>query len=117
MADPVREYDKTIIAEAERQRKYDLATAQVEKEKEANRLREQRLHREDRRTFIGFTLLGAAIVAIILSIVVGVIRGTEADRRNRENQEIRNVQIADACIKAGNIWINGDCLLANKDPQ
>lgn len=115
MADPVKEYDKVIIDEAARQRTHELAMAKVERDLEMNRLREQRLRHGHRRTVIGLTIIGIAIVVVLLAIVVGVIRGTEADRQNRENQEIRNVQIAEVCIREGNIWINHDCLLANKN--
>lgn len=115
MADPVREYDKTIIAEADRQRKYDLERIKLEKEREANQLREERMRRDARRTWIGFFFLGLAGVIVILAIVLAVVHGTTEDRKSRERERMQNIEVAETCIKEGNIWLDGNCLLANKN--
>lgn len=107
--------DKVILDEADRLREHDLQMKKIEASMLDSRLRHERNLKDARRTFIGFVLAGLFVLAIVVSIAASNIGSNRDANRFQERQQIRNAEIAKECIKAGNIWMNDDCLLAQKD--
>jgi flagellar biosynthesis/type III secretory pathway M-ring protein FliF/YscJ len=105
--------DELVLRQAKAERDHQLSLRKADNDRVV-RLEEIRSKdRADRRQRRGHILVGLAIVIVIV-IVIGAI-WTAIDRNGarqvRENQQ--HEQTAQECIKAGNIWIQDGCLLAN----
>lgn len=68
---------------------------------------------EDRRQRISWVLAGLAVMTVILGIVAAIWSAVDRDRSKQIRQDQIQQQVAQECIRQGNIWLNGQgCLVA-----
>jgi hypothetical protein len=108
--------EDTYLAEGQAQRAHELALAKVEADTQVELARVAAHAAEERRTWWGWVLVGVAVVTVVLAIIAAIVWGVHNGNIERERNSVRQAQVAEVCIRAGNIWLHGDCLLANKTP-
>lgn len=106
--------DSEYLRDAIAQREHDLALARVEadRDRELARLANQRA--SERRTWWGYFCAGLLVLAIIGTITGALIWNTNRSKQERERQFEKQAETAKACIAAGDIWVNGNCLITRK---
>lgn len=107
--------DDQIMREADKQRAHDLKLAEVSARRDAELARLARDRAEHRNTVIGWVLAGLLVAVVVLAIIVAIHSATSQDRRDRDEQRQRDVEVAELCVREGNIWVDGDCLIARRD--
>lgn len=106
--------DGEYLKEANAQRAHELALekVQADKEKELARLANQRA--SERRTWLGFFFAALAVVVLVGALISWGIWNTSKDKQLRQQQSEKQAEVAKECIAAGNIWLNGSCLITGK---
>lgn len=104
--------DKAVLAEAAAARKHELSLRDSDNQRIIQIEKIRATTAADRRERIGWSLVGLAIVVVILGIVGAIWTAVDRDRQKIIRQEQVRQQTAQECIRAGNIWTSdGDCLL------
>lgn len=106
--------DDAYLREANAQRDYELRLAEVEASRQTNIEKLKYEHRGECLIWLGWAGVGLAIVTVILSIVGAIVWNVNHERQQRDRDAGRQAEIARECITAGNIWMNGSCLVARK---
>lgn len=107
--------DKEVLAQARAEREHQQELARIESGKvtQIEKLRSQAL--ADRRQRIGWALAGLGIVIVLLAIVAAIWTAVDRDRTKELQREQLRQQTAQECIKAGNIWLEGQgCLITQQ---
>lgn len=109
-----RTLDQRILDDARAQREQEEALARVAASRDVEVAKQQRLTSQSRhKLYAGvFSGLGGLLV---LGIITGAIIWNTSESREQEERERRaETEIAEVCIREGNIWIDGDCLLTRR---
>lgn len=106
--------DAQIMAEAEKQRVHELKIAEIRATAECRRAELEDNKSERRHALIGYFGVGIAIVAVIATIVGCILWGIMDGRHDRQLRERQRNEIAQTCIRDGNIWLNGNCIPAQQ---
>lgn len=111
--------DKEIMAEAQRQRAHELQLAKINADSDARIAESERLTKAKRLPYLFGAVLAVCIATVASLLISWGVQNTNNDDRYRAQQNERADQIriqieqnkasvANACISAGNVWINGD---------
>ncbi len=112
----VEALEDQIMREAQLQRKHELVLAKVNASREHDLAQVARDRAKHRNVVIGWVFGGAFIAIVIMAIILAVSHATSEDRRNREREHDRQQQLTELCVREGNIWVDGDCLITRRDP-
>lgn len=107
-------YEDPILRDAREQRGQELKLAEINAGREAELARIAARNADERRAWLGPVLAGLAVVAVIGAIIGAIAWNVQRDREQRDRDRVRQAQIAETCIRDGNIWINGNCIPAKK---
>jgi len=112
-----RDYFTRVMDEAKEDRAHKERLAKIQAQKEVDLVKAKHdgwEQREWKRNMAVGITVGVFILAVIATFWYGVIRVHESDRVKFNTREAQQAEIAKECVKAGNIWIDQDCLLATK---
>jgi uncharacterized protein (DUF2062 family) len=74
--------------------------------------------KEQRRIWWQEFLAGLAIMIVVLSIAAGIIVAVVYSHHSDEKRQIRieqeRAKAAQECIRQGNLWYRGDCLITRR---
>lgn len=108
------ERDAQIMREAAAQRTHDLKVAEIDARTKQEEARQTTLRRESRHQMLIWIAAFTAVVAVILTIVTLIANATSEDRAKEIKLREQQNQVAETCIRDHNIWLDGDCIPANK---
>lgn len=106
--------DAQIMAEADRERKHALELARMDAETKRAQSLAARQTAESRHRLLGYVGIGVTIVVVLLGLFGAVLYGVADGRKDQQLRERQRNEVAQTCIRDGNIWINGDCIPAKK---
>lgn len=105
--------DKAVLDEARHTRAHEQQMANIETERQV-RLRELADEdARDRRVRTSEILVGVALV-VVLAIITAIWTAMDRDRQKQIKLEQVRQETAQQCIRAGNIWVNGNCVLTQR---
>lgn len=103
-----------IMRETRLQREHEVKMAEINRQRDQELSRIARDRAEHRNIVVGWVFGGLFIAAVTLAIIAAISHATSEDRRNRQELENRNRQVAETCIREGNLWVDGDCLITRR---
>lgn len=106
--------DDPFLLDLKGQREYDLKKADINAKKEIDLARIAAANADERRIFFGWCLAGLAVIAVIAGIIVAISWNVTRSHQQEDRNKAREAQIAQACIRDGNVWLHGDCIPAKK---
>lgn len=107
--------DEQYLAELEADKVVRLRIADNVRATIQRRTDNEHSSRQARRLFVGWCLGGLAGLAIALAIVGVVFVTVRNDDAAAERDKQRQAETAQTCIRQGNLWVDGNCLLARQD--
>ena len=107
--------DEQIMAEAEKQREHEARIAKIEAAARQEEARQESVRTESRHQLIAYFGVGVAIVAVLLGLFGAILYGVTDGRKDQQLRERQRNEIAQTCIREGNIWLNGNCVPAQKN--
>jgi hypothetical protein len=109
--------DQQIIDEADRQRRHELKMAEIDAKKHADTEHNTTLRRQSRHEMFAWVAGIGGAVAIILTIIISIASATSEDRDKEIKIREQQIRVAEQCISSDNIWVDGDCLIGQKNTQ
>lgn len=106
--------DEQIMAEAEKQREHEARIEKIKAAAQQEEARQETIRRQSRHELISYTLVGMAIVAVLLGLFGAILYGVTDGRKDQQQRERQRNEIAATCIREGNIWLNGNCIPAQR---
>jgi hypothetical protein len=67
-----------------------------------------------RRTWLGWFFVGLAVLIGILSLLLTIKNVHDEDRKVEERVAVKHQEVIEQCISQGNIWLDGNCLIAQR---
>lgn len=110
----VMDRDAQIMEEADKQRRHEMDLAKIDAETKRAQAVNAREVAKSRHELVGYFGVGIAIVAVIATIIGGILWGVMDGRKDQQQRERQRNEIATTCIREGNIWLNGNCIPAQK---
>lgn len=107
--------DQSILDDARLQRGHEERLAKIEAERDAKLAYEKRVTAASRHMMLGVVTGILAMLALILTVILLWKSNVDADRDRRDRQLERTDEVAEMCIRSGNIWIDGSCLIARSE--
>jgi len=108
--------DEQYLIELRESRAHDLAMRKSDNDRAVKIAQEETERRETGRRYVVVGLVVFVLGAILASLIYWGIWNTRSDDAARDRQVQLNGQIAEACIAAGNIWYDGNCLITKNTP-
>lgn len=112
MTTPVN--DSEYVKEAQAQRDHELRLAEMAADRDAQLARIRASSRDKRRPYIATGVALAFLLALVLGLTMLVMNNNRTKRLEQEQHNIRQMEVAKACVAAGNIWVDNNCLLTRK---
>lgn len=110
--------DKEVLAQARAAREQEVSLRKIEADRQVQTEKVRASMAADRRQRRGYWGVGIAVVIVLLAVIAAIWTGVDRSKaRDVQIQETRQ-KTAQACIAAGNIWLEGQgCLLTQKEPS
>lgn len=106
--------EDAYVRDADNERAHQLEMAKVNAERETTLARIASANADERRVWFAWILAGLAVSAIIGGIIVALTWSAHRDREQSGRDQARRAQVAEMCIREGNIWFDGNCIPAKK---
>lgn len=113
--DNVRDVRDSVMSEFDRDRQHELRMAQVNADAAKHSAVQSRITAESRHGLIAGILVGVAVLLVLTGIIGAIVWNVSDDRARDADRDRLNAEVARDCIEAGNIWVNNDCLIAQRD--
>lgn len=107
--------DAQIMAEAEKQREHEARIEKIKATALQEQARQETIRTESRHSLVGGVLIGVGIVVVLLGLFGAMLYGVTDGRKDQQQRERQRNEIAQTCIREGNIWLNGNCIPAQKN--
>lgn len=109
------ERDAQIMREAAAQRTHDLKVAEIDARVRQEAERHESIRSQSRHQMFIWIAALAGVATIIITIATMIANATSEDRvKDLKIREQQN-QVAEACIRDHNIWLDGDCIPSGKN--
>lgn len=108
------ERDAQIMQEAADQRAHDRELAEIDRLTRQEAQRQETIRRETRYQMFIWIIIIVAVASALIVLIDAISDATSEDRAKEIKFREQQGAVAETCIRNGNIWLDGDCIPANR---